>query len=346
MEMPWFFEILGIEPTKDKTAIKRAFSKLARKTNPEDDPDGYAKLHEAYRTALDYASGKVIPVVQFENSEKSPESQYDFSSVRPDNPASDLDAGMIMIEIEKLKNESKTNSFEDLFKRSDLELCETAVELFKLYSALAAKEEDLFVWESFFEEPLIKIIIKDMKFRAYILDSFPEGDINRLIIEHHVDKYEQEVYDSRMRRERRQIEIESESGSHETWAIIAMAFIFTSIAIILLLGSFTDIILYILTITLSLLDAGAYCITRYLDVSKNLKNKGKEKDLRYLCGGLTITVSLNVASWVILTIEPFRPSVASLIALVLCIACSIGIIFALTPYIRNYYRNRKASGNN
>ena len=103
MEMPWFFEILGIEPTKDKTAIKRAFSKLARKTNPEDDPDGYAKLHEAYRTALDYASGKVIPVVQFENSEKSPESQYDFSSVRPDNPALDLDAGMIMIEIEKLK---------------------------------------------------------------------------------------------------------------------------------------------------------------------------------------------------------------------------------------------------
>lgn len=55
---PW--KILGIEPTRDVKEIKRAYSSLAKKTNPEDDPDGFRELHDAYKAAL--ALSKTIPI--------------------------------------------------------------------------------------------------------------------------------------------------------------------------------------------------------------------------------------------------------------------------------------------
>ena len=58
----WFWDILGIGPTKDKAVIKQAFSKNAHKTNPEDDPEGYSKLHDAYKAALTYAASDAVSV--------------------------------------------------------------------------------------------------------------------------------------------------------------------------------------------------------------------------------------------------------------------------------------------
>lgn len=49
------WDILGIQPTRDKLAVKRAFAKLAHTISPEDDPDGYRRIHDAYKQALKYA---------------------------------------------------------------------------------------------------------------------------------------------------------------------------------------------------------------------------------------------------------------------------------------------------
>ena len=51
------WEALGIAPTKDISAIKRAYAEQAKQCHPEEDPEGFLRLRKAYQTALDYAEG-------------------------------------------------------------------------------------------------------------------------------------------------------------------------------------------------------------------------------------------------------------------------------------------------
>ena len=48
------FEILEIEPTKDKREIKIAYSKMLKKYHPEEFPEMFMKINEAYGVALEY----------------------------------------------------------------------------------------------------------------------------------------------------------------------------------------------------------------------------------------------------------------------------------------------------
>lgn len=51
----WAFDLLGIEATKDKKQIKKAYASKVRLCHPEDEPVEWERLHEAYQTALEYA---------------------------------------------------------------------------------------------------------------------------------------------------------------------------------------------------------------------------------------------------------------------------------------------------
>ena len=48
------FKILEIEPTNDKKKIKIAYSKMLKKYHPEDFPEMFMKINEAYRVALKF----------------------------------------------------------------------------------------------------------------------------------------------------------------------------------------------------------------------------------------------------------------------------------------------------
>ena len=54
--MPDIWKMLEIEPTKDVAIIKRAYAALAKKYHPEQYPEEFLNLRNAYEAAMDYAS--------------------------------------------------------------------------------------------------------------------------------------------------------------------------------------------------------------------------------------------------------------------------------------------------
>lgn len=52
--MNWALEALELEPDADERTIKRAYARLLRDNRPDEDPEGFQRLHEAYQTALQW----------------------------------------------------------------------------------------------------------------------------------------------------------------------------------------------------------------------------------------------------------------------------------------------------
>ncbi|MDO5448329.1 MAG: J domain-containing protein [Clostridia bacterium] len=57
------WEILGIEPTDNLRDIKRAYAAKSREVHPEEHPEEFKALHEAYELALALAKRQAIPTV-------------------------------------------------------------------------------------------------------------------------------------------------------------------------------------------------------------------------------------------------------------------------------------------
>ena len=70
MQKEEIFAILGVDETKDERALKNAYRQQLMHTNPEDDPEGFKRLREAYEAACDYAANE-------EEEEVSEEEQID-----------------------------------------------------------------------------------------------------------------------------------------------------------------------------------------------------------------------------------------------------------------------------
>lgn len=51
------WDVLGIHPTNDTDEIKKAYAKLAKQYNPEEYPDEFRRIHDAFKDAMKFAKG-------------------------------------------------------------------------------------------------------------------------------------------------------------------------------------------------------------------------------------------------------------------------------------------------
>ena len=103
--MDQIWSILGLEPTRDVSAIRRAYADKSRACHPEEDPTGFMRLREAYQAALAYGSGNAAVQPQMTPSETAqaalPQQQENGEDGRePDEEGEDRpnDAGWSLLE--------------------------------------------------------------------------------------------------------------------------------------------------------------------------------------------------------------------------------------------------------
>lgn len=58
--MSTMWETLGIEPTTDESTIRRAYARELKLHRPDQDPQGYRLLREAFDAAKAFAKGEII----------------------------------------------------------------------------------------------------------------------------------------------------------------------------------------------------------------------------------------------------------------------------------------------
>ncbi|WP_439292021.1 MULTISPECIES: hypothetical protein [Rahnella] len=72
MNNPHLWSVLDIEPTDDLSIIKRAYARKLKTTRPDQDPEGYQRLREAFEQAKGYAARSLQSDVVTEIVDESP----------------------------------------------------------------------------------------------------------------------------------------------------------------------------------------------------------------------------------------------------------------------------------
>jgi tetratricopeptide (TPR) repeat protein len=71
MEKEMIFHVLGIEETRDSETIQTVYRTLLKDTNPEDNPEGFKRLREAYEAAMEYSRQAESEDTEGEEPEKT-----------------------------------------------------------------------------------------------------------------------------------------------------------------------------------------------------------------------------------------------------------------------------------
>ena len=194
MNLP-FWSVLGIEPTDDIRAIKRAYAALAHKISPEDEPEKFRKIHDAYKNALFYAEHKkdllidedddISEIRKTGKSDESgkcgvsgiidePDTGFDFSSLDLDSIKSESAADAIIDDIVAFREDNRLTSKEAVHDLPHDLAMHLSEKMFYMYEALADAANDSEVWDSFMEEPLIKYSLNFSLFRKWIIENLEE----------------------------------------------------------------------------------------------------------------------------------------------------------------------------
>lgn len=179
------WQILGLDgPTRDVMKIRKAYASKAKMTNPEDDPEGFEQLHNAYHNAMRFARSNTHvtqitvpsdepeyepedePDVK-ENSvskdNEEPKESFDFSSVRLS------DSGVIE-EIKEFRRSYGIESFAQVDSLNKMTRISIVKLLTQLYQTCIARTGDEGLWYLYWDEPVIHYFEADPDFRKWVLD--------------------------------------------------------------------------------------------------------------------------------------------------------------------------------
>lgn len=87
------WKTLGIEPTTDKRTIKRAYAKMAALYHPEEQPEKFQQIYDAYEQAISYAERYANPKTLREEpviEDNLMDSTIDFDGTIPKTPREEL----------------------------------------------------------------------------------------------------------------------------------------------------------------------------------------------------------------------------------------------------------------
>ena len=155
MDVQKIFEILEIPETKDESAIKAAYRDKLVSVNPEDNPEGFKRLREAYEAGLKYAA----------------QSEEDSAGIRNDDPVS-LYLERLDDIYRSLSRRLDLTEWDRLLKDElldDLDLCEDAK--WKLFRYLADHYElPVAVWREL--DRVFHIEKEQQKFKEHLPVNF------------------------------------------------------------------------------------------------------------------------------------------------------------------------------
>ena len=196
MQSCW--EILGIERTNDKLEIRKAYTKLAHTISPEEDPEGFQRIHNAFKEALRYAGSGEFPIdipqadiPSDKPGEAEPEKEevpvlpYDFSSVIDPNADLPSDVKYWTELIASFKNATGIETPEDVLRWKPGTMLNRSKMLFPLYRNLYNCSHDKATWDTFFDEPLIRhvILFHNLDFSAILRDLVDKDPDEKLILD-------------------------------------------------------------------------------------------------------------------------------------------------------------------
>ena len=324
----WFFDVLGIEPTKDKTVIKQAFSKLAHETNPEDDQEGYAELHDAYKAALQYAAGADVNKLHPEHEIVKTESTYDFSTLNVKEKFLDLDATELRNVIRNFKTTAGIYSYDTIFNRPKENIIQVIMTLFKLYSELADRTNVEGAMVSFLAEPLIIYSIEDEVLRDFLKNNLPEEDPCRAVITAHIEEYEKKLEQRKIQQKIEEAEFKILSVIRARWGISAAVFAALAVLTILLFEKLTHADFSIgVQLLLFFTGAAGFCGIKFYTVSASTGH-GRSEDRRVtLSLFMLLLIVINVVSWLCLKEDYFSTTINYYICLAICIIFTLADLF-------------------
>ena len=175
-----FWEVLGIVPTTDKAVIKRAYAALAKKYHPEQYPEEFLNLRNAYESAMDYASsesGGFIVRSELPNAISLPQKtkKTNAEEIYQAEQAEGIN------EEEQEISESGYWDLSKLSEQSEVDCAEAFAQFLDLYKS--RKRNDAKQWYIYFTSPSFLEVWREESFTTMmwnaVLENMEEYPINK-----------------------------------------------------------------------------------------------------------------------------------------------------------------------